>query len=201
MKQGWVMVLLGLIAAWSVAAADEAGSDRDRLKPLASFKKIDNDEERGRALFQEIGRVLQHPRCTNCHPRTDRPLQGEDGALHQPLVVRGLDGMGSPPVMCNNCHLDDNVQNVPGNPRWRLAPASMAWEGHSLSEICRQIKDEKRNGGRSLQELGEHMAHDRLVAYGWNPPGQLEPVPGSQEVFGKLFYAWIDAGAQCPGSE
>lgn len=198
MKKGLAIVIVGVMAAASAAGTDSDSSDADRLKPSSEFQHIDNDKQRARALFQEIGRVIQHPRCVNCHPRTDRPLQGENGALHQPLVVRGLGGMGSPGMMCNSCHLQENFRNVPGNPKWHLAPASMAWEGVPLAAICKQIKDPERNGGKTLTELGNHMAEDELVAYGWNPPAHLEPVPGSQESFGELFYAWLDAGAHCP---
>src|SRR5438105_9614565 len=49
------------------------------------------------------------------------------------------------------------------------APIEMAWEGKSVGEICRQIKDPDRNGGRNLSLLHEHLAHDDLVAWGWQP--------------------------------
>jgi hypothetical protein len=42
------------------------------------------------------------------------------------------------------------------------------------------------------------MAEDNLVGYGWDPPEQYEPAPGSQEQFGKLARAWVDSGAHCP---
>lgn len=187
-----------VIAALCWTAAPAGAEEHQSLKSPSEFQDIGNETQRSRAMFEEIGRVLESPRCVNCHPRGDRPLQGENGALHQPLVVRGLGGMGAPPMMCNNCHLDDHARNVPGNPEWRLAPASMAWEGQSLAEICKQIKDKKRNGGKTLAELHEHMAEDELVAYGWNPPDHLAPVPGTQEQFGELFQAWLDAGAHCP---
>ena len=56
-----------------------------------------------------------------------------------------------------------SFQSIPGHPRWGLAPIEMAWEGESMSEVCRQIKDPQRNGGRSLELLHEHLAHDDLV--------------------------------------
>jgi len=62
-----------------------------------------------------------------------------------------------------------SFQSIPGHPRWGLAPIEMAWEGESMSEVCRQIKDPQRNGGRSLELLHEHLAKDDLVAWGWNP--------------------------------
>jgi hypothetical protein len=74
----------------------------------------------------------------------------------------------------------------------------MAWQGKSIGDICRQIKDPSRNGGRDLKLLHEHMAADDLVAWGWQPGEGRNPAPGTQELFGKLIQAWIDNGAQCP---
>jgi len=55
------------------------------------------------------------------------------------------------------------------------APIEMAWEGKSIGEICRQIKDPNRNGGRDLSLLHEHLAHDDLVAWGWQPGAGRDP--------------------------
>jgi hypothetical protein len=76
----------------------------------------------------------------------------------------------------------------------------MAWEGKSIGDICRQLKDESRNGGRDLAMLHEHVAKDDLVAWGWNPGPGREPAPGSQQSGGELVEAWINSGAQCPQS-
>ncbi len=151
-------------------------------------------------LFAQIGKVLLHPRCVNCHPKDDIPKQGEDMRPHDPPVVRGADGFGAPAMRCTTCHQSQNVDfaEVPGNPKWHLAPIEMAWESKSLGEICRQIKDPERNGGKSMEKLIEHNAKDELVAYGWNPGKGREPVPGTQEEFGKLFKEWVDSGAYCP---
>jgi len=43
-----------------------AGAEDLRLPE--SFSSIADRIERSRALFVEAGRVLQHPRCLNCHP-------------------------------------------------------------------------------------------------------------------------------------
>ena len=89
-------------------------------------------------------------------------------------------------------------QSIPGHPRWGLAPLSMAWEGKSLHDICVQIKDTNRNGGRDLALLQEHVAKDDLVAWGWTPGPGRDPAPGTQEAAGQLVQAWIDSGAECP---
>jgi cytochrome c2 len=183
----------------AAAGAASAPATVKGLANAASFAEIADDDARAVALFEEIGKVVQHPRCVNCHPAGDRPLQGEDGALHQPLVVRGAGGMGAPGMRCTTCHGEENFANVPGHAPWSLAPASMAWEGVALGDICAQIKDTSRNGGKSLDEIVEHMASDGLVGYGWHPPAHLEPAPGDQATLGGLARAWVEAGAACPG--
>jgi hypothetical protein len=79
-----------------------------------------------------------------------------------------------------------------------MAPIEMAWQGKSIGDICRQIKDPTRNGGRDLALLHDHLAKDDLVAWGWQPGVGREPAPGNQELLGELIQAWIDTGAQCP---
>ena len=74
----------------------------------------------------------------------------------------------------------------------------MAWEGRTVGEICAQIKDPSRNGGKTLAELQEHMAKDELVGWGWDPGPGREPAPGTQAELGALIQAWIDTGAACP---
>jgi hypothetical protein len=161
-------------------------------------------EGRAVALFSELGKVLQHPRCVNCHPAGEVPLQGEDGRPHEPPVVRGASGMGRAGMLCNACHSSENVRvmadwSMPGHPRWHLAPASMDWAGRPLAYICAQIKDPERNGGLTLDELVDHLREDALVGWAWRPGAGRERAPGSQERFGELARAWVDAGAGCPG--
>ena len=170
------------------------------LKPLSDFAAIRDRKARSIALFNEVGKVLQHPRCLNCHPRTDRPTQTDAMRPHMPLVVRADSGMGAPGLRCQTCHHDRNydVAGVPGNPKWQLAPAEMAWQGKSLGEICAQLKDKSRNGGKSMPEMIHHMAEDELVGRGWNPGAKRTPAPGTQAQFGALFKAWADSGAVCP---
>jgi len=192
--------LFGLVAVWQ-APAPVSGQE---LRSPSAFDNIGDSVERSRAIFVELGKVLTHPRCMNCHPAGDQPLQGADHRFHYPPAHRP-----GPNVFadgCVACHTDRNVtihvmapfQSIPGHPRWSLAPPSMAWEGKSLGEICRQLKDQERNGARDLAMLQEHVAKDDLVAWGWDPGQGREPAPGSQELAGRLVQAWIDSGAQCP---
>ncbi len=170
------------------------------LKAVPEFDGIKDRRARSRALFEEAGKVIQHPRCLNCHPKTERPLQGDDMHLHEPLVKRGAGGMGMPAMRCITCHGTANFDpgRVPGHPRWLLAPEEMAWVGRSLGQICRQLKDPNTNGGKSMEQMIEHMAHDSLVGWGWNPGEGRTPAPGTQQQFGELIQAWVETGAQCP---
>jgi hypothetical protein len=74
----------------------------------------------------------------------------------------------------------------------------MAWQRRTLAEICDQVKDPARNGGLTLAQLVEHMAHDPLVGWAWNPGPSREPAPGTQAALGALVKAWADSGAACP---
>lgn len=195
---GWAAV--ASLAGWSLSATQAGGGKQ--LKPVSAFANIRDPSQRAVALFTEAGQVIQHPRCVNCHPAGDRPAQGETGHPHQPLVVRGEDGLGAVGMRCTTCHGPANFDfgKVPGHPLWHLAPIEMAWVGKSLGDICEQIKDPKRNGGKTIDELVHHMAEDTLVGWGWAPGAGREPAPGTQKEFGDLIKAWADAGAACPKS-
>lgn len=200
---GWLGAA-ALCATAPVAVAQASRVPEDALKPVSSFASIADSRARAVALFTEAGKVLQHPRCVNCHPRTDRPLQGDAMTLHEPLVVRGKANHGAVAMQCETCHGKQNfvattAVTVPGHPNWHLAPREMAWEGKTLGEICSQLKDRRRNGGKSMAQMVEHMAHDSLVGWGWQPGAGRTPAPGTQAQFGELIKAWADAGAHCPG--
>jgi hypothetical protein len=170
------------------------------LKPVSSFTAIKDSKARSLALFSEVGKVIQHPRCLNCHPATERPTQTDRMRPHIPLVVRADGGIGAPGLHCTTCHHDKNFEpaGVPGNPKWALAPVEMAWQGKTLGQICLQLKDPERNGGKDMAAMEEHMAKDELVGWGWHPGGKRTPAPGTQVQFGQLFKAWVESGAHCP---
>jgi hypothetical protein len=173
---------------------------RSQLREAATFSIIEDEEGRSRALFLEASRVLLHPRCANCHPNGDVPLQGMEMRLHDPPVTRGPENAGVVGMECSGCHQDRNLDHarVPGAPNWHVAPREMAWVGKSPRQICEQLKDPKRNGGKSLAQIVEHNAHDDLVAWGWQPGHDREPAPGTQEQFGAIVAMWVDTGAACP---
>jgi hypothetical protein len=171
-----------------------------QLLAPAQLAVIADRTARSQAMFVELGRVLTHPRCVNCHPPDDTPRQGEAGALHDPPVLRGADDRGIPALGCTTCHQDRNAElaRIPGAPDWHLAPRTMVWLGKTPAEICVQLKDPARNGGRTLAQVADHLAHDAIVAWGWQPGADRAPVPGTQAQAAALVQAWIETGAACP---
>src|SRR5438046_5011549 len=184
----------------SMLTAYAAAQRQDGLAAAPSFDGIGDPAARSAAIFTELGKVLTHPRCANCHPAGDSPRQGEQGRLHQPPVERGADGHGLPAMRCSSCHQQANFDpaRIPGHPEWHLAPREMAWEGKTLGEICAQIKDPARNGGRSLEQLVHHIGTDTLVGWAWAPGFGRKPAPGTQKQAGALVEAWVKAGAVWP---
>jgi len=170
------------------------------LRAPEAFAGIADPPARSRALFLEASRVMLHARCVNCHPAGDSPHQRDDMAIHDPPVKRGPEDKGVVGLECTSCHQEKTPElaRVPGAPKWHLAPKVMAWEGKSAAAICAQVKDPARNGGKSLHDIVEHSAHDKLVAWGWSPGAGRTPAPGTQERFGALVAAWVETGAACP---
>ena len=189
----------------AVGAIPRAAAQVVPLKPVSAFSPIHDEHARSIALFVEAARVITNPRCMNCHPATRQPTQGDDLHTHVPLMHGGPQDRGAPGLPCASCHgtvnaptLASSIASVPGNSQWRLAPAAMAWQGRSLREICLQLKDGARNGGRSLAKIREHAQRDPLVGWAWHPGEGRAPAPGTQAQFGALIQAWISTGAQCP---
>jgi hypothetical protein len=191
-----ISALLAMLMSTHAASGPPAGN----LATPESFDSIGDTATRSTALFSEAAKVLQHPRCMNCHPAGDRPRQGDSRRLHQPPVARGDGGFGLPAMRCQICHQAANFDpaGVPGNPGWRLAPREMGWEGKTVAQICEQIKDPARNGGRSLDDIVHHVGDDHLVGWAWAPGTGRQPAPGTQAQAGALLDAWVKTGAVCP---
>jgi hypothetical protein len=205
-----ITLLAGAALAALLATAAQPQADApDTLRPPAAFAGIADPAARSRALFTEVAKVFTSARCMNCHPADNHPTQGNDRHPHAPPVARGPADDGVAGTPCQSCHMDHTVAlfpgavaryaSIPGRPGWRLAPIEMAWQGRTVGDICRQLKDKNRNGGRDLAALQQHVAQDRaLVAYGWDPGEGRNPAPGTQALAGALLQAWIDSGAACP---
>ena len=160
-----------------------------------------------RQAFTEIAKVLQSPRCMNCHTDTAHPFprQGDDRHRHLFNVIRGPTGHGAAGLYCATCHhsANNSTSGVPGAPHWGLAPLSMAWEQLSVVDICRAITDRKRNGGRGPAQLANHLIHDPLVLWAWSPgldhTGKARSLPPlSHDDFVRAASLWISGGMPCP---
>ena len=161
------------------------------------------------AAFTTVQQVLQHPRCQNCHIPGDSPLQFDGGVPHEMGVVRGPDGSGAPGLPCATCHGTANppasygIIAPPGAPSWKLPPPDqkMVFIDLTPAQLCETIKDPKRTGGKDLQAMYEHVAHDELVGWGWAPGGARIPVPIPRDQFAAKFKTWMDGGAPCPDGD
>jgi mono/diheme cytochrome c family protein len=168
----------------------------------AKVENSDMDSLESVKAFMEVYKVLMSPRCMNCHPSGDIPLQGDDNELHTGLPKRGKDGKGLYAMKCSNCHQDTNQEGLnkpPGHPKWQLPPADMKmiFQGRTPSQLAEQLVNPKTNGNKSLQQLIEHV-DDGLVKAGWNPGEGRTLPPMSHEEFKKAWITWIEKGAYAP---
>jgi hypothetical protein len=115
-------------------------------------------------------------------------------------VSRQLDALGT---NCQTCHRAANgigPHQPPGSEHWRMPPAAtpMTFQGKSVAELCRDLKDPSKNGKRSLEDLVNHVGSDALVLWAWSPgPGRALP-PMTHDEFSAAFKKWADAGGPCP---
>lgn len=194
-----IIAVLSLIIAVTVLMSfnfktDPAGTQNISIANRDSIESL--------KAFMEVYKVLMSPRCMNCHPAGDVPLQGDDSHLHSMLPRRGKDGKGLYAMKCSSCHQPENTEGLhmpPGNPDWHLPPANMkmVFEGRTAAQLAKQLVDPKTNGNKTLQQLKEH-AEDGLVKAGWNPGEGRSLPPMSHAAFKKAWYSWIDKGAYAP---
>lgn len=156
-----------------------------------------------KAAFREVYKVLMHPRCMNCHPVGNAPLQGDESRRHDQNVTNGPEGKGIFALKCANCHQHANLPGnnmPPGNPNWHLPPRDMpmVFEGKSPAELAAQLKDPKLNGGKTLEQLFHHVDEDKLVLWGWDPGDGRTLPPLTHEEFTRQFRLWLDHGAEVP---
>jgi hypothetical protein len=183
------LAVLGVLLAW--ATSFESPADR---------------EARGLEAFATVQKVLQHPRCQNCHIPGDAPLQFDDSRPHAQNVLRGPDGKGAPGLQCATCHDTKNApaswgaRMPPGAPNWHLPPPDkkMVFINLSPAELCAVIKDPQKTNGKDLPAMLKHIAEDKLVLWGWDPGVGRAPVDVPHAQFVAAFKEWMDAGAPCP---
>lgn len=190
---------IGLGTALAMLVAAGCASSDAAPKPTA-------DAAAGVAAFATVQRVLQHPRCLNCHIPGDQPLQFDSGMPHAMNVVRGPDGNGAKGLPCASCHANANPpasygpHAPPGAPHWALPPPDMkmAWLGLSPKQLCESVKDPERNKDRDFAALIKHVDEDALVLWGWTPGGNRAPVSVPHAEFVVAFKTWAAAGGPCP---
>jgi len=157
-------------------------------------------EQESKEAFLAAYEVFMHPRCMNCHPTGDIPLQGDDSHLHTQGVKRGMDGKGLYANKCTNCHQLEKIEGEhlpPGNPVWHLPPAhrKMVFQDKSPRELAAGFKDSTFTGFHSVERIIEHVETDPLVknsfTYGTRPPL-------THEEFVAKVKEWIEKGAVLP---
>jgi len=159
------------------------------------------DAEGAKKAFAEAAEVLFHPRCLNCHPSGDAPLIRDDSQTHMFNVKRGPEGKGAGAMNCSLCHGETNKPGgAPGVANWHMPPENMpmVFQGLTPGQLCRQLKDPKQNGGRTGEQVIDHIDKDALVLWGWNP-GEGRTTPKmSHKVFSAKMHEWVKKGAACP---
>ncbi|WP_235224917.1 hypothetical protein [Octadecabacter dasysiphoniae] len=169
--------------------------------------------EDGLDAWSRVYEVTGHPRCANCHtgpsdrPMWSGPTYGETRP-HGMNIQAGESRMGIENLQCSTCHTTkdedwDNANDIPhAAPRvamgWQLAPVEADWFGRSTEEICAQLRDPDRNGGRTAIDLAEHLNHDLILHWAWSPGGGREPAPYSLQEHINDILAWGVAGMPCP---
>jgi hypothetical protein len=193
-----ITIVLSLIAIMSFAFETKNDFTRNDKKN----NHVNKDSVESVKAFMQVYKVLMSPRCMNCHPSGDIPLQGDNSQVHTMFPKRGTDGKGLYAMKCSNCHQPENTVGIhmpPGSPAWHLPPANMkmVFQGRTPNQLAKQLVDRKRNGNKSMAQLLEH-ADDDLVLVGWNP-GEGRSLPSmSHAEFKKAWTTWINKGAYAP---
>src|ERR1700760_658890 len=175
------------------------------FRPAATMTAPLKDSIASVKAFMSVYKVLMSPRCMNCHPSGDAPLQGDDSHIHTMNVKRGVDGKGLYSERCSNCHQSENTAGLhmpPGNPKWGLPPANMrmVFQGRTPHQLALQLLDMKQNGGRTKVQLIDHIANDDLVGWAWHPGDGRTLPPMSRPAFAAQVRLWIAKGAYAPSA-
>ncbi len=167
-----------------------------------AYAQAAGDASASARAFAAGSQVFFHPRCMNCHPAGNAPLQGDSSRPHAMNVKRGPNGMGTNGLWCSACHQGTNLPGAhmpPGVPGWQLPfrEMPMVFEKKTPGELCRQFKDPAQNGNRTPAEVVDHL-RTPLVLWGWNPGEGRKPMPMPHEEFMGYMTEWVEKGAACP---
>ena len=198
--------LIALVSALSVLSSPALAENSDIIIEPATAGSISTEE--GLEAWDRAYEVTSHPRCANCHvgpserPMWSGPAYGKTRA-HGMNVMAGESRIGAETIQCSTCHAyREGTNDIPhAAPQvamnWQLAPIEADWFGKSSQEICTQLRDPARNGGRTMIELAEHLNHDLILHWAWNPGGGREPAPYSLQEHIDDLLIWGVAGFPC----
>lgn len=210
-KTAWLAGLVVAGVAVVAAAQEKQPESKSEETPTSQPTKTTEatepqktvSEANGAKAFAQVASVLQSPRCMNCHPKGDAPLQTDESRPHRMNVSRKSEAAG---MECATCHREKNSEALgvtggpPGAPNWNLPPREtpMIFEGRSTHELCLQLRDPEKNGGKTLAALLHHVSEDALVLWGWNPGGDRSKPPLTHSEFVEQFQTWVSSGGACP---
>jgi len=203
-------LVLGIALTLGLVGVSIAANDKVKVEPPAEGSV---SPEQGLEAWSRIFEVASHPRCANCHTgESDRPMWSGPSygktRVHGMNIQAGASRMGSENLLCMTCHTTksedwDNANAVPHTaPRvamnWALAPVEAHWFGQSSEQICAQLRNPETNGNRDTVQIAEHLNHDLILHWAWEPGGGREPAPYSLQEHVNDILAWGVAGTPCP---
>ncbi|TGS10925.1 hypothetical protein EN852_023810 [Mesorhizobium sp. M2E.F.Ca.ET.209.01.1.1] len=202
-----VAVAVSIMAPLTVMVYAKGEGSRDAL-PSGSVSRA-----AGLEAWKRIEAVVTHPRCANCHVNAGgipiwTPAGERKDRVHGMNIHGGISRTGAEAIACSTCHMTSTLPNdpAPAPPRagipWQLAPVEFLWYGQSGTEICKQLRDPARNGGRDAVALLDHLRHDAslsgFIPRGWEPGEGRSTPPGTFEDHVKDMAEWGAAGQPCP---
>jgi len=155
-----------------------------------------------------VAEAFLHPRCTNCHVGEGH-LPGWEGLGYKPGAVHGMavrageSRIGAEGLPCRTCHVTSAAANtVPRaaphiDAPWQLPPVTLAWQGATPVELCRQLRDPARTDDRDVAALADHVRTSAFVAWGFAPGAGRSAPAGSPQDLARALLAWGAAGAPC----
>ncbi len=199
-----------IVLVLSLSAVVKAADERVEIKPPEEGSV---SLSQGLKSWSRIYEVASHPRCANCHTGpSDRPMWSGPSygktRVHGMNIQAGNSRIGAETILCSTCHTSKSEDWENANatdhaaPRvamnWSLAPANAHWFGRTSQEICEQLRNPETNGGRDTLKIAEHLNHDLILHWAWNPGGNREPAPYSLQEHVNDILAWGIAGTPCP---